>query len=243
MRITKDTNIGQLLATDYSYSTVFEEFAIDFFCLGNRSIEDAVLEQNLNLEHLLFELEIVKRNSIKDGIDYYTWKLDRLANHIEKSHHRYTEDMISQLKPLIENLVLVYGDKHTELLDLQKVFTKSAGEMASHMKKEELVLFPFIRKMVKSEMEQTNIQAPHFGTVINPVNMMIHEHEEQSKLLMQMRLLTNNFTLPEDPCNTYIAVYTKLQAFEKDMRKHLHLENNILFPKAVVLEGSLNKNY
>src|SRR5699024_487589 len=123
----------------------------------------------------------------------------------------------------------------------QEIFNISAGEMASHMKKEELVLFPFIRKMIKTKKSSSKITVPHFGTVENPVNMMVHEHDEQGRLLQQMAELSNNYTPPINACNTYKITYATMNEFEEDMFNHIHLENIILFPKAVALEKTLDK--
>lgn len=243
MEITQKTNIGQLLVQDYSYHKVFEHYGIDFFCSGNRSIEEAAKELDMEADKIISDLDAVNQNDLKNGIDYSTWALDDLADYIEKSHHKFTEDLITKLKPLLETLVVAYGDKQTYLLELQRVFLASAGELASHMKKEELVLFPYIRKMVKAKNKDVKIDVPHFITVISPVNLMIHEHDDQKEWLRQIRELTNNYTLPEDPCDTFTTVYKHLKAFDKDMQKHLHLENNLLFPKAILLEDSIERIY
>lgn len=242
MVINDNTNIGELVAEDYSFAEVFEQNNIDFFCHGNRSITNAAQEQNIDTKQLLTELELVKSRSKKSEEDYRTWPLDLLANHIEKTHHHYTEAIITELKPLLAKLVELHSEEHPELIELQRIFNISAGDMASHMKKEEIVLFPFIRRMVATQKSHSQTTVPHFGTVENPVNMMLHEHDEQSKLLQQMIKLTNNYTLPKDACKTYKITYATMKAFDIDMHKHIHLENNILFPKAVALEKTLDKH-
>lgn len=241
MEINVNRNIGEIVAEDYNYAKVFEQHNIDFFCHGNRSIADAAKQQNFDIEELIAQLESVKQKSRESEEDYRTWPLDKLANHIEKTHHHYTESTITELKPLLAKLVEEHRKEHPELVALQKVFATSAGDMASHMKKEEIVLFPFIRRMVETQKSHSQITVPHFGTVENPVNMMLHEHDEQSKLLLKMKELTNDFTLPKNACDTYKITYETMQAFDKDMHKHIHLENNILFPKAVALEKTLDK--
>lgn len=241
MGISEETNLGQLIAEDYSYAAVLEQNNIDFFCYGNRSIKDAAKEQNMDSEELLSQLKLAKQQSTNAEEDYRTWPLDKLADHIEKTHHQYTEITITELKPLLAELVASHKEAFPELVELQKVFAISAGEMASHMKKEEIVLFPFIRRMVETQKSHSKITVPHFGTVENPVNMMLHEHDEQSKLLRKMKELTNNFTIPENACDSHRIAYIKMKAFDLDMHKHIHLENNILFPKAVALEKTLDK--
>lgn len=241
MEITDKTIIGQLVAENYAYASVFEEYAIDFYCHGNRTIEDVTKESFMESKLLIDQLiEIQQRNS-KPEDDYNTWQLTKLANHIENTHHRFTEAKITELKPLLEKLVEKHSSTNPELIELQKIFNISAGDMASHMKKEELVLFPFIRKMVETKKSHAQITVPHFGTVENPVNMMLHEHDEQSKLLQKIKELTDNYTLTEDASDNFKTAYKSLKALDLDMHKHIHLENNILFPKAVALEKTLDK--
>lgn len=241
MRITENANIGQLVADDYRMASIFKQNGIDFCCKGNRSIAEATKELNLNTQEILSQLEAVKKEDTTSGDDFQSWPLDLLADYIEKTHHRYTEAKITELKHLLEKLVEVHGKENPELIEIQKIFDISAGEMASHMKKEELVLFPFIRKMIKTKKSSSKITVPHFGTVENPVNMMIHEHDEQGRLLQQMAELSNNYTPPINACSTYKVTYATMKEFEEDMFKHIHLENNILFPKAVALEKTLDK--
>lgn len=243
MQITENTIIGQLVADDYRMAAVFEKNEIDFCCQGNRSIAEATQALNLDTKEVLEQLENIKQQNTKTTTeeDFKNWPLDLLADYIEKKHHRYTEAKISELKPLLAKLVEVHGEENPELLEIQKTFDISAGEMASHMKKEELILFPFIRKIIHTKKSNSKMIVPHFGTVENPVNMMMHEHDEQGRLLQKMAKLSNNYTPPENACNTYRVTYGIMKEFETDMHKHIHLENNILFPKAVALEKTLEK--
>ena len=242
MKISDETIIGELVAENYAFASVFEKHNIDFYIHGTRSIATAAKESNINSKQLVGELEMIEQKSIKSEENYNNWPLDQLADHIQSTHHRFTEAKITELKPLLVELVEKHSVTNPEVIELQKVFETSAGDMASHMKKEELVLFPFIRKMIKTKKAHAQITVPHFGTVQNPVNMMLHEHDEQSKLLRKMIELTNNYTLPKDACDTFKTAYASLKAFDKDMHQHIHLENNILFPKAVALEKTLNKS-
>lgn len=242
MKITEKTIIGELVAKNYVFASVFEKRDIDFYIHGDRSIATVAKESNIATKQLIEELEAIEQGSIKPEEDYNNWPLDQLANHIQSTHHQFTEAKITELKPLLAELVEKHHATNPEVIELQKTFEVSAGEMASHMKKEELVLFPFIRKMIQTKKSHSQITVPHFGTVQNPVNMMLHEHDEQSKLLRKMGELTSNYTLPKDACDTFKTAYANLKAFDTDMHKHIHLENNILFPKAVALEKTLDKS-
>ena len=229
--ITNKSSIGQLVVEDYAYAAVFEKHNIDFYCHGNRTIVSAAKESLVDSNLLIEQLKEIPQGSTKVEEDYKAWSLTKLADHIENTHHRFTEAKITELKPLLAKLVEERGNEIPELKELQKVFETSAGDMASHMKKEELVLFPFIRKMEETKKSHAQITVPHFGTVENPVNMMLHEHDEQSKLLQKIKELTNNFTLPKNAGSTLRTAYTNLKAFDIDMHKHIHLENNILFKR------------
>jgi len=241
MQITKHTYIGQLVAIDYKFASIFQNHKIDFFCNGNRSIEEVTTEQNIDINKLITQLKNLSSKKNHTKKDFQNWPLDILADYIEKNHHRFTENKISELKPLLHELVEQYNSSYPELIEILEAFHLCAGEMASHMKKEEIILFPFIRKMVKTKKSSSNITTPHFGTVENPVRMMLHEHDVQSKLLQKLSDLSNNYTPPSGVSKTYSDVYKTMQIFEKDMQKHIHLENNILFPKAIVLEKTLDK--
>ena len=134
----------------------------------------------------------------------------------------------------------MHGVNHTELFEVNELFKGCAGELAQHMKKEELMLFPFIKKMVKASNDHLFIQEPSFGTVNNPIAMMMEEHEAEGDRFVKIASLTNNYTPPADACNTYRVTFAMLEEFEQDLHKHIHLENNILFPRAVALEKTFS---
>lgn len=236
--LVKDTQkqIGQYVAEDFRTAAVFSKHKIDFCCNGNRSIEEACEKKGIDSDLLKEELENVLNTSTGQSIDYKSWPLDLLVEYIEKKHHRYVEEKIPVLRQFLDKLCRVHGERHPELFKINELFTASAGELASHMKKEELILFPFVKKMVKATLEQGSVQSPQFGTVENPIAMMMHEHDTEGERFRQIAELTNNYNPPADACNTYKVTYAMLDEFEKDLHLHIHLENNILFPEAVKLE-------
>ncbi|MCB0443168.1 MAG: hemerythrin domain-containing protein, partial [Flavobacterium sp.] len=158
--------------------------------------------------------------------------------YIEKKHHRYVEEKTPVLLAFLDKLTKVHGTKHPELFEINNLFYQGAGELAQHMKKEELILFPFIQKMVKAQKENQSIQEPHFGTVENPIAMMQDEHTVEGERFATIATLTDGFTPPEDACSTYRVAFQMLKEFEQDLHKHIHLENNILFPKAIELQAN-----
>ncbi len=236
-----DKTIGQMVAEDYRTAQVFKEHKIDFCCKGNRTISEVVAKKGLDLQTLLQELDVAKKSDQGDLPDFKTWSLDLLIDYIEKKHHRYVEQQIPILKQYLDKLCRVHGERHPELHDIFNHFNTSAGELAMHMKKEELVLFPWIRKMVGTP-ENKNLEPPHFGHVSNPIQMMMKEHDNEGERFRTIAELSNDYTPPADACNTYRVAFSLLQEFEEDLHRHIHLENNILFPKAEILEDELFNN-
>ncbi|MBS1558890.1 MAG: iron-sulfur cluster repair di-iron protein [Bacteroidetes bacterium] len=236
MNITKETIVGDLVAQDYRTASVFKQSGIDFCCNGNRSVEEACEKKKIDSAALIAKLEEVTRQSNGGSVDYNAWPLDLLADYIEKKHHRYVDAKILEITPFLQKVARVHGDRHPELLEVEQLFHDSAGELTVHMKKEELMLFPYIRKMVKAQHENnTSVQAP-FGTVQNPIQMMMHDHDAEGERFRKIAALTNNYTPPADACNTYRVTFSLLKEYEEDLHLHIHLENNILFPKSVALE-------
>ncbi|MFD2824000.1 iron-sulfur cluster repair di-iron protein [Lacinutrix iliipiscaria] len=234
-KITKK-QIGQYVADDYRTAAIFSKHQIDFCCNGNRTIEDACEKKGIDSNIIMEELETVINSSTSQSIDYKSWPLDLLAEYIEKKHHRYVEEKIPVLNQFLNKLCRVHGGRHPELLKINDLFTASAGELTAHMKKEELMLFPFIKRMVKAKLENGALQSPQFGTVENPIAMMMQEHDNEGERFRKIAELTNNYNPPADACNTYKVTYAMLEEFEKDLHLHIHLENNILFPEAIKLE-------
>ncbi|WP_179349104.1 iron-sulfur cluster repair di-iron protein [Winogradskyella pacifica] len=232
--------IGQYVADDFRTAAIFSKYKIDFCCNGNRTVEEACDKKGIDSNQLIDELNQVLNSKGAETIDYKSWPLDLLAEYIEKKHHRYVEEKIPVLRQFLDKLCRVHGERHPELFKINELFTASAGELASHMKKEELILFPFIKKMMKAKLEDGVVQSPQFGTVENPIAMMMEEHDNEGARFREIDALTNNYTPPADACNTYKVTFAMLDEFEKDLHLHIHLENNILFPEAIKLEQQFN---
>ncbi len=239
MKITSESNIGQLVAHDYRTASIFKKFGIDFCCNGNRSIGEACQNSSLDCDRVISSLEETMLQSSGTATDYASWPLDLLADYIEKKHHRYVQEKTLEIGPFLHKIVKVHGAQHPELVEVEKLFAESAGELAMHMKKEELVLFPFIRKMVQAKQNNQSLQAPHFGTVENPIGMMMHDHDAEGSRFRMIAQLTQGYQPPQDACNTYRVTFALLKEFEEDLHLHIHLENNILFPKSIALEKEL----
>lgn len=241
MNITKETIIGELVAQDYRTAEVFKKYGIDFCCNGNRSIANACENSGREPGQLLNDLSVVRENPDRQVTDYQSWPLDLLADYIEKKHHRYVEEKTPVLKQYLDKICSVHGDRHPELFKISELFDKTAGELAMHMKKEELMLFPYIRRMVESHTQKTGLRPAPFGSIQNPVNAMMSDHEAEGERFREMEELSNNYTPPADGCNTYKVTFALLKEFQDDLHLHIHLENNILFPKSIELEKSLKE--
>jgi regulator of cell morphogenesis and NO signaling len=187
----------------------------------------------------LNDLDSTMQSKSETTTDFQSWPLDLLADYIEKKHHRYVQDKTLEIQPYLDKICRVHGEHHPELFEIKNEFNASAGELAAHMKKEELILFPFIRKMVKAKQESSNVVAAHFGTINNPIQMMMDEHTVEGNRFKRIEELSNNYTPPQDACNTYRVSFALLKEFEQDLHLHIHLENNILFPKAIEMEKEL----
>lgn len=241
METTNKITIGEIVAQDFRTASVFSKYGIDFCCKGHRTLEEVCEKKNIDEDMLTTQLETVMKSSGGQSIDYKVWPLDLLTDYIEKTHHRYIEEKTPSLLQFLNKLCKVHGERHPELFEINSLFTQSAGDLASHLKKEELILFPFIRKMVNAQIRQEYLEMPHFGTVENPVAMMKEEHTAEGDRFEKIAQLTNNYTPPADACNTYRVTFAMLQEFETDLHTHIHIENNILFPKAIALEKTFEQ--
>lgn len=239
MEALAEQAIGEMVAENYRTASVFKEYGIDFCCKGGRTLEDACASKGIDPQPLIADLEAATKVTDDSLVDYTTWKLDRLANHIEDVHHTYVEAATEEIKPFIDKVAKVHGDGHPYLIEIRDMFFEAAGNLAQHMKKEELILFPFVKKMQMAKDAGEPMPQPHFGTVENPIAMMKEEHENEGERFEAMSKLTNGFNPPEYACNTWRVTYSLLKEFQDDLFQHIHLENNILFPKALEMEAGI----
>jgi regulator of cell morphogenesis and NO signaling len=236
MEDLKNKTIGSFVAQDFRTAAVFTKYQIDFCCKGNRTVNEVCENQNIDANILLQKVYDILESEDGNTIDFNSWPLDLLADYIEKTHHRYVEDKSTVLIQFLDKLCKVHGAAHPELFKINELFTECAGELSQHMKKEELMLFPFIKRMVKTKESNGVLTPPSFGTVSNPIAMMMQEHNNEGERFNEIAVLTNNYAAPSDGCTTYKVTFAMLKEFEEDLHKHIHLENNILFTKAVILE-------
>jgi len=220
---------------------VFENLGIDYCCGGKRSLADACAAVGAALTDVEKSLEGANVPHAQfEEPNFLTATLAELVDHIVEKHHVFTKTEIARLRALMDKVCNVHGQNHPELSTIRSIFQSLSSELEPHMMKEERVLFPFIMGMEDAVHKSRPIQVPPFGTVANPVRMMMLEHDGAGELLRQMRETSSDYAVPADACISYQTLYQALDAFEKDLHQHIHLENNILFPRAVEMEAGVN---
>lgn len=234
MNITEQKVIGELVAEDYRAAEVFAKYGIDFCCKGNLTLGEVSEKKKIALQGLIQELAEITSSVEPSKTDFQNWPIDLLADYIEKKHHRYVTSKIPVIQQYLTKVSQVHGKAHPELNEIRDLFNQTAQALSAHMKKEELILFPFIRKLAVAR--ENEVLVPHFGTVQNPIAMMKDEHDEEGERFRRISELSKNYTPPQEACNTYRVTFALLKEFEDDLHMHIHLENNILFPKAIKME-------
>ncbi len=235
MNISQEQIIGELVARDYRTASVFKKYGIDFCCQGNTTINNACEKKSIDSGQVLYDLDEVAREK-GSSIDYQIWPLDLLIDYIVKKHHRYVVEKSMEILPYLNKICEVHGERHPELFEINDLFNLSVEVLAQHMKKEELDLFPYIQKMVQAKHEGNKIVVPGFGSIENLIRIMEEEHTIEGDRFRKIEELSNHYTTPADACNTYRVTIALLKEFEDDLHLHIHLENNILFPKSIKLE-------
>lgn len=237
--ITENSVIGEIVARDIKAAVVFESVGIDYCCRGNRMLSEVCKEQSLEIQPIMDKLLATNTESSTE-IDFNSWPLERLVDHVEQVHHHFVRTEIPLLQQRIDRICTVHGSRHPELLEVNKLFNETAAELTQHMVKEERMLFPHIKALESATSKNEKIEKAPFGTVSNPIEMMMQEHTNEGDRFVRIAELTNNYTPPADACNTYKVTFQTLKEFEQDLHRHIHLENNILFPKAVELEKKMD---
>ena len=238
MVISNEKTVADYVTENIKTADIFKNHGIDFCCGGNISIEKACAKKNVNQEVL--EKELNQVDAVRDVIeDYNKWELDFLMIYIENVHHTYVKESMPLISEYANKVAKVHGHHYSQVLKINQLFHEVANELLAHMQKEEEILFPFIKQLVDAKKEENKSVSAPFGTVNNPIRMMEQEHESAGDIFKEIATLTNNYTPPAEACNTFKALYAKLDEFEQDLHKHIHLENNILHPKAIILEKEL----
>jgi regulator of cell morphogenesis and NO signaling len=233
------SSIGELVAEDFRKAEVFRKFGLDFCCGGNKSLKEACAEKGIDANKVETALSEVENQPQTNQHDFKNWKLDFLVDYIMNTHHKYVEEAIPMLYEFSAKVANVHGDHHPEVVEIAEYFNAVAEELKMHMHKEENILFPYIKGLVLAKKQGNPVDPSPFGSIENPIRMMESEHVSAGGNFDKIHELSSSFTPPEDACSSYSVLYGKLDEFEKDLHQHIHLENNILFPKAIALEKEL----
>ncbi|HEU5403224.1 MAG TPA: iron-sulfur cluster repair di-iron protein [Terriglobales bacterium] len=223
-----------------SATKVFEKLGIDYCCGGGKKLGEACVQAKLPVEQVLQQLEqaessrLARNESGPD--DWSTQPLADLIDHIVKKHHEFVKAEIPRLSTLADKVAGKHGPTHPETAKVNELFETLADELSMHLMKEEQILFPYIVRMEEAVLEKAPVLPPPFGTVQNPVRMMVSEHDSAGTILRELRAITSDYKAPEDACTSYRTLYNGLLEFEADLHQHIHLENNVLFPRAIAME-------
>jgi len=234
--ITPNSTVGSLVAENPARARVFEKYRIDYCCAGKVELANACARRGADIDVVLRELAECDAGGVKaSGEDWTKEPLTKLADHIVDTHHKFLEAELPRLDAMTARVAEVHGTHAPEVAELREVFVAFRAELEGHARKEETILFPWIKKM---EQEGSGPMAPG-ATVGDPIRCMEHEHDDAGAALEKMRELTNGFVPPMDACNTWRVLYASLEALERDMHTHIHKENSILFPRALELEDRI----
>ncbi len=220
---------------------VFEQLGLDYCCRGAERLDEACHAAGLDVNEVVRSLETTAATTSgeHEAMDWSAQPLANLMGHIVKKHHTFCRQEVARLEPLLDKVIAAHGASHPELRRIKSVFFGLSKELLMHLVKEEQTLFPYIARMEEAAARGIPFPRPAFGTVQNPVRMMVLEHDNSAAALHEIRKLTGNYQLPPDACNSYGTLYERLRSFESDIHQHVHLENNVLFPRAVAMEGAV----
>lgn len=235
----KNKTIGAFVAEDYRTAKVFERHGIDFCCGGEISLAEACREKKVTPEILLQEIHDTKREGGARHENYGAWSLSFLADYIVQTHHAWLDENLGQIGAYAKKIAQVHGNNHPELIEISSIFDRIATDLVKHLQEEEQVLFPAVKRLETARNERKALAAEDCARLRDVLRNLYRDHQEVGDATHKIRHLSKNFAIPEDACNTFAVTYNKLREFEDDLHKHVHLENNILFPKAErLLQGN-----
>lgn len=232
---TSDKTVGEIVADDYRTAKVFENYGIDFCCGGKVALRPACMEKGIDLVAITRELDAVKNEPVERSQNYASWELPFLADYVINAHHTYVKENTGQITAYAHKIAAVHGAHHPEVIKIASIFDRVAADLATHLREEEEVLFPAIKRVHASRKEGSAPEVTDIETIRNSIRKLRQEHEEVGEAIHKIRFLAKDYVIPGDVCNTFVVTYRKFREFEDDLHKHVHLENNILFMKAAEL--------
>ena len=232
---TGNTTIGEIVAADFRTAKVFEVNGIDFCCGGKVALATICTEKGLNLAAIIKELVAVQSEPVERSQNYSSWTLPFLIDYIVNTHHAYLKENDQQIAAYARKIAGVHGARHPEVIQIAAIFDKIATDMTAHLKEEEEVLFPAIKGADEARRSGTSPDVKDRDVIRVSLLKLHREHEEIGDAVHSIRHLSKEYAIPGDVCNTFMVTFQKLKEFEDDLHTHVHLENNILFPKAASL--------
>ena len=236
-----DETLGEIAVKDLRKAEVFKKYGLDFCCGGKKTVKQACAEKGLDVTKIEQELQAAdKVVSNSRPLPYNDWNLDFLTDYIVNTHHSYVIKTLPDLESFSTKVASVHGENHPELLEISQLVKKVCRELSEHMVNEETILFPYVKLIAAAKNNNSaSVKFENFDSIQTPIDMLEKEHEAVGNSLETIRELSNNYTLPEDSCASYSYLFKTLDEFESDLFIHIHLENNILFPKAIKLEKEI----
>lgn len=238
MKNYRAMSVGEIVADNFEYAKVFDKYKIDFCCNGSVPLTEACKQADVEIDRVIAELE----SGMPEGsvtVDFKSWPIDLLADYILKFHHRNIRRQGPEIAALLDKVCRAHGDSHPELYEVQTLFNESLLDLENHLEKEEMVLFPYIYELCNAREHGRPVPHFHCGTIESPIAVMMAEHDAEGERYREISRLTNNYIVPEDGCDSYRLLLEKLKAFEEALHHHIHLENNIVFPRAIAMEEGL----
>ena len=235
--------VTDIVTHDYRTADVFRKYNIDFCCGGKWPLETVCQNKNLKTNDVINDLrKVVRQYSSNAAIDFDKWDIDFLADYILNVHHRYLEKALPEIKIQISKFLDGHRKKFPELENLEDIIDRFLKEIPPHMKQEEEIFFPYIKQINHAHKHQESYARLLIRTLRKPLEeVMIKEHETTGSNLNKLRTITNNYSPPEHSCITHKITFAKLKELDVDLVQHIHLESNILFPKAIAMEQELLK--
>lgn len=239
MQTTLEKTVREIATENPASIRVFERLGIDYCCGGKKPLSDACSSANVGLDRVMDLLaEAAREPQSPQGGEWNEKPLRDLMTHIVAKHHGYVRRETPRLEAMLTKVVGKHGAAHPEGVRIEQLFKAIGEELSTHMLKEEQVLFPYVERMEEAVQNGDAVPAAFFGTVKRPIANMVAEHDDAGAILAEIRQLSNGYTAPAGACPTFIGLYRGLEEFERDLHYHVHLENNILFPRAIEIEAT-----
>lgn len=242
MKNINQLTISEIVSNDYRAALVFQTFGIDFCCRGNQTVLEACTPKKVDPVQLIEKLLKSMTSTSEENFDFKSWPLSILTDYIETKHHSLIRDRIPIIMKFLQKVVKVHSAHEPNLKKIKALFEYSTEDLQRHLKQEELIIFPFIRKISSFPDRKILLFSPSYKKIRELIFQLMAEHEEEGIYLEEIRRLSNDYTPPSYACNTYKVAFAMLQEFDISMQKHILLERNILFPEAMALEFNPNQN-